>query len=184
MLPERKWLEDSEGFDYSAYDGTFFMSVKGSIASFHQEVRNRQERILWPSWEEVVKDDKYVLPLPLKPRSQLVSEVYKTAQDLGENFWKEGKTESAVFSQPLGKEIHVISTIHGRDNIIYTFMLRTCQMAQQEIRNRFREAAKEIEKKFGSRLGPRCEIEGKCYEARRKECPQYQPAFEVEVRKE
>jgi len=52
-------------------------------------------------------------------------------------------------------------------------------MAQQEIRNRFREAAREIEKKFGSRLGPRCEIEGKCYEARGKMCPEYNPKFEA-----
>ena len=58
-------------------------------------------------------------------------------------------------------------------------MLRTCYMAQQEIRNRFREAAREIEKKFGSRLGPRCEIEGKCYEARGKMCPEYNPKFEA-----
>jgi thymidylate synthase ThyX len=180
-IPQRKWLESVEGYEYTPHFDTLLMGVKGSIASFHQQVRDRQERILWPSWEEVVMNDKYVLPSPLKSRSCLIGDIYKTAQDLGEDFWKEGKIESAIFSQPLGKEIHVISTIHGRDNIIYTFMLRTCQMAQQEIRSRFREAAKEIEMKFGSRLGPRCVIEGKCYEARRKECPEYKPDFEPEI---
>ncbi len=100
-IPQRKWLESAKGCSYTPYFDTLVMSIKGSIASFHQQVRDRQERILWPSWEEVVMSDKYVLPSPLKPRSRFIGDIYKTAQDLGEEFWKDSKIESAVFSQPL-----------------------------------------------------------------------------------
>ena len=105
-------------------------------------------------------------------RSDTVSSVYKEAQDLGKDLWEMSKIESAVYAQPLGKEMDVISSIHGRSNIAYTFMLRTCYMAQEEIRDRFKKAAKSIEKKFG-KLGPRCEMEGKCYEAKKEKCPKF-----------
>jgi thymidylate synthase ThyX len=182
-LQQRKLLEKLEGCMYSPYFETLIMSFEGSVASFHQEVRDRQERILWPSWEEVVMSDKFILPSALRSVS-FVDDVCRTSQNLGEGFWNEGKIESAILSQLLGKEIHTISTIHGKDNILYTFMLRTCHMAQEEIRNRFMKAAESIEKGFGSRLGPRCEVEGKCYEARRKECPLYKPGFEVKSKEE
>lgn len=183
-IPERKYLERFTGAYYFSLSDTFLMHARGSISSFHQEVRDRQERILWPSWEETVLNSIFVMPSSLRTRKETLRSIYNDAQDLGKSLWEEGKKESAVYAQLLGKEMDVISSIHGRDNIIYTLMLRTCCMAQEEIRSRFRRAAEEIEKKFGSRPGPRCEIEGKCYEARRKECPQYRPNFEPEMKKE
>jgi len=174
-LPLRKQLK-SIGDSYNPSFDTLLMNVEGSIASFHEEARNRQERILWPSWEEVVKTKKYFFPRSIKSREtelQYVKKLYNLAQELGEKFWEEGKKESAILAQLLAKEIHAISTIHGKSNIAYTFELRTCYMAQEEIRKRFMKIKRKVEKSFGSKLGPSCETKRECYEKGRKNCPRY-----------
>lgn len=173
-IPERRYFEEMlEGVHYFPLSDSVLMNVSGSIASFHQEVRGRQERFLWPSWEEVVNSSIFVRPSSLKPRTESIGEVYRMAQDVGKKLWSDGLIESSIYAQPLGKEINIISSIHGWSNIAYTFMLRTCEMAEWEIRKRFSEAADMIKEKYHRKLGPMCEMLKECYEPRREECPKF-----------
>ncbi len=162
---------------YDTLTETLVMRIKGSIASFHQEVRDRQELLRWPSWEEVVFNDKCIIPRRLKKRARTLGDVYDHSYIVAGTMWKEGNYEAAVLCQPLGKEMDVISTIHGRANIKYTFMLRTCLKAQEEIRERFLKVAKKVEKNFGEKLGPRCETEGICYEWGKEKCEKFKKIF-------
>lgn len=178
----RKTLENKLKVGDIHYDSSYetvTMRISGSNTSFHQEIRDRQEDIRWPSWESVVLNDNFMFPLKKRDEKLALIEVYDQSQALGKEMWAKGDYEAAILSQPLGKEMDVISMIHGNPNIKYTFMLRTCNKAQEEIRKRFLEAAQKIQPLFGEKLGPRCEVEGKCYEWSRETCEKFQKYFEA-----
>lgn len=64
---------------YFPLTDTLVFRFPGSIASFHYEVRNRQELLLWPSWEEVVYHEKFVMPESMKKTRRGYTVMLKTS---------------------------------------------------------------------------------------------------------
>jgi len=149
-------------------------SSRRTIASFHQDVRNRQVYFWWPSWEAVISDQKAYLPLSIpKEKTGKINEHYNNSFENSLNFLKKGNYEMAVYSITLGNLMNLYCAIYGNQNIYETVRLRACMRAQLEIRSQYRLIAKRIKSSFPKKLGARCETEGVCFEPRRELCPLY-----------
>jgi hypothetical protein len=172
---QRERLARSAGISYDPTTQTLTMCADGSIASWHQQVRDRQERLLWPAWQTVISSPAGIVPpsLTRSPLRHLLTELYHASHSLAVARWTGQDYEVAVLAQPLGRRIRVVSLIHGTHNIWYTVRLRACMAAQWEIRTRFRQVVTGIQPHFPHKLGARCETEGRCFEPRGKKCQLY-----------
>ena len=171
----RAFLSDKPGdVYYDPYTQSLVWLSKRSIASFHQDVRNRQVYFWWPSWESVINDTDFYLPHSFPQESE--KEARSHFLDLLEasrKYWRGGNFQSAVYALPLGKKMEVYCAIYGNSNIYETVRLRACMRAQHEIRNQYRLILKKIGGRFPRKLGARCEVEGVCFEPKKERCPLY-----------
>lgn len=162
------------GVHYDPYTQSLVWFSKRSIASFHQDVRNRQVYFWWPSWESVINDADFYLPYSFS--REFEKEVRSHLLDMLETskkYWRKEDSQSAVYALPLGKKMEVYCAIYGNSNIYETVRLRACMRAQLEIRNQYRLISKKIGEVFPLKLGARCEVEGTCFEPRKERCPLY-----------
>lgn len=169
----QKFLADKpRRIHYDPYMQSLVWNSKRSIASFHQDIRNRQVYFWWPSWESAIGDDDFHTPPGLsKELREEIQEHFNSLIDLSNRFWRTSNYQLAVYAIPLGKRIDVFCALYGNGNIYETIRLRACMRAQTEIRNQYRLIAETIKKNFPGKLGARCETEGICFEPRKEKCP-------------
>jgi len=148
--------------------------TRRSIASFHQDVRNRQVYFWWPSWEAAIGGtDVYIPPWTPKEETKRIRDCHEHSIETSRDFFEKGDYEMAVYSLTLGRILDLFCAIYGNSNIYETVRLRACMRAQKEIRDQYRLIARSIAEKFPYRLGARCETEGVCFEPQRELCPLY-----------
>jgi len=166
--------EKPRGIYYNPYTQALVWNSRRSIASFHQDVRNRQVYFWWPSWESVIREKDFYTPphIPTSLRDS-VQEHYNRLLKVSNNFYHQGNHQLAVYSTPLGKIMDLYCAIYGNRNIYETVRLRACMRAQLEIRNQYRLIAESIKGDFPGKLGARCETEGECFEPQKEQCPLY-----------
>jgi len=150
----------------------------GSISSYHQDVRNRQVVHYWPSWEDVVNSEGFVYPKTAREFREQIEEIYAKQLELAREYWRNGEYDKAVYCLPLGKKMKVLSFVNGLKHIKDVIMLRTCLRAQWEIRERYSRIAGYLKRFSGldelKNLGPRCKVEGRCFEPKKEKCPFYE----------
>ncbi|OYT45722.1 hypothetical protein B6U84_01785 [Candidatus Bathyarchaeota archaeon ex4484_40] len=171
----KEFLADKPGrIHYDPYTQALVWNSRRSIASFHQDVRNRQVYFWWPSWESVIEEEEFYTPpgIPAHLR-EAVQEHYRLLLEVSSNLFCRGETERAVYATPLGKIMDLYCAIYGNRNIYETVMLRACMRAQLEIRRQYRLIAESIKGDFPGKLGARCETERRCFEPRKELCPLY-----------
>ncbi|MCD6482834.1 MAG: FAD-dependent thymidylate synthase [Candidatus Aenigmarchaeota archaeon] len=165
---------------YDKTTETLLMYSRRSIASFHQDIRNRQVYFYPVSWERVLNDALYI-PHTVKNLMKKddyfeywVNEVVYESQEIYSDFWYDlDKEDILAYPLLLGNKIDIFGRINGNENIQYTVMLRSCMRAQTEIRTFYRLVASKIQKDFPLKLGARCEVEYRCYEPGKENCPLY-----------
>jgi thymidylate synthase ThyX len=158
--------------------------AKGSIASYHQDVRNRQVVHYWPSWEEVIYSNSFVYPETAKDFHGEIEQVYDKQLEISKRFWQREDYDNALYVLPLGKEMEVTSFVSGIEHIKDVTKLRTCLRAQWEIRSRYntvkgflKRISKELNIEEFSNLGPSCIVDNVCYEYKKENCPMYKKIF-------
>ncbi|OYT42233.1 MAG: hypothetical protein B6U78_01745 [Candidatus Aenigmarchaeota archaeon ex4484_224] len=160
---------------------TLTWNATTSISSFHQDIRNRQVYFDVESLEEVIIRKEIVIPTSIKISrfkeefENLAKEMFEIAENL---FRKD--PQQAVYYLPLGTKINFFGRITGEENIVDIVYLRTCRMAQSEIRARYillgcyvSKIAEEEDIEELKRLLPRCLRERRCFEFWRERCPVY-----------
>jgi thymidylate synthase ThyX len=177
----RKELEKILGNKVAIYNKDFEALVafrKASIASMHQDVRNRQVYFYWPSWERVVNSFDFYIPRSLEKFKEKILNHLKKMYEFGVDRWNSGKYDLAVYSTPLSKIMEVFSLIHGNQSIFYTIRLRTCQRTQEEIRKHYLSLIPILYREgFKLRLGPMCITDKKCFELGKEKCSMYKSIF-------
>jgi len=172
----KRFLADKQNkIYYDPYTQSLIWNTKRSIASLHQDVRNRQVYFWWPSWESIINNNKFYIPKTIpKELIEKIKEHYYRRIEISKRLYKKGEQQMAVYTLPMGKKIDVYCALYGNENIYETIRLRACMKAQHEIRRQYRLIMKTIEKRFPRRLGARCETEGLCFEPQKEKCPLYQ----------
>ncbi|MEM3061277.1 MAG: FAD-dependent thymidylate synthase, partial [Candidatus Bathyarchaeia archaeon] len=171
---ELKKILSNRAATYSKDFETLIAYRKASIASMHQDVRNRQVYFYWPSWERVVNSFDFYTPKSLGKFKEEVFIHLKKMHESGMDRWKTGKNDLAVYSTPLSKIMEIFSLIHGNQSIFYTVRLRACQRTQEEIRKHYLSLIPILRREgFPLRLGPMCVTDKKCFEFGKEKCSMY-----------
>jgi len=173
----RKELEKILKNKIAIYDKDFETLIayrKASIASMHQDVRNRQVYFYWPSWERIVNSFDFYIPKSLEIFKEKAFKLFKKMHEFSLNEWNSKNYDLAIYSMPLSKTMEVFSLIHGNQSIFYTIRLRACQRAQEEIRKHYLSLIPILYKQgFPLKLGPMCITDKKCFEIGKEKCSMY-----------
>ncbi|MEM3506256.1 MAG: FAD-dependent thymidylate synthase [Candidatus Bathyarchaeia archaeon] len=169
----RKILHDKVAI-YNKDFETLIAFRRASIASMHQDVRNRQVYFYWPSWERIITSFDFHIPKSLEKFKEEILTHLKKMHEFSMDKWNLGNYDLAVYSTPLSKTMEVFSLIHGDQSIFYTIRLRTCQRTQEEIRKYYLSLIPILYKEgFQLRLGPMCITDKKCFEFGKEKCSMY-----------
>ena len=149
---------------------SFTFQIPISLSILTHITRHRMHSMLIPEFTPMWDLNNYMTPTSLKNESlNLFNEAVKKNIEIFNEFKNEDISENDLIYFYLGCQmLNILTTINGR-SAQWICRMRTCTKAQLEIRNIFKQVAKNIKgvaPLLGKGLGPTCITDKVCHEGR------------------